>query len=76
MTEDVRDFDTTGMEEQLAHSQHLIDEAKVAAAELAESNPDPYETDAEAKDDEASGFESFEDGRPAKPGAVRAAREG
>ncbi|MET1073932.1 MAG: hypothetical protein ABWY11_14900 [Umezawaea sp.] len=70
MAENAQDFDTTGMEEQLAHSQQLIDEAKVAAAELAESNPDPYET--EAEEDEPSGFESVEDG---EPGAVRAARE-
>lgn len=74
MVEQARDVDTAGMEERLAESQHAIDEAKATAEELAETNPDPYET--EAEDDEPSGFESTEDGgRGEAPGAVRATPE-
>ena len=71
MVEETPEVDTAGMDERLAQSQHLIDEAKETAAELAETNPDPYETDRE--DDPPSGFESGED-TPGNepPGAVRA----
>ncbi len=71
MVEEARDVDTAGMEEQLARSKQLIDEAKVTAAELAETNPDPYKT--EAEHDEASGFETGGDTPESEsPGATRA----
>jgi hypothetical protein len=71
MVEKTPDVDTADMDERLAQSQHLIDEAKETAAELAETNPDPYETDRE--DDAPSGFESEEDAPGNEPpGAVRA----
>lgn len=73
MGEHARDVDTASMDEEVAESQRLIDEAKAAAAELAEANPDPYETAAE--DDEPSGFESSGDGQESPgdepPGAMR-----
>jgi len=71
VVEETPNVDTAEMDERLAESQHLIDEAKETAAELAETNPDPYETDRE--DDAPSGFESGEDTTGDEPpGAVRA----
>ncbi|MBB5802274.1 hypothetical protein F4560_002042 [Saccharothrix ecbatanensis] len=37
----VPEVDTTAQEEQLADTQRKIDEAKVAAADLARTTPDP-----------------------------------
>jgi hypothetical protein len=71
--EHAQDVDTARMDEEVAETQRLIDEAKAAAAELAETNPDPYDT--EAEDDEPSGFESSDGGQESPgdepPGAMR-----
>lgn len=47
MGEHVPDVDTASMEEELDHSQRLIDDAKERAAESAEANPDPYHAEHE-----------------------------
>ncbi|MEO6091133.1 MAG: hypothetical protein ABIQ18_49335 [Umezawaea sp.] len=57
MGEHVPDVDTASMEEELDHSQRLIDDAKERAAELAEATPDPYH--AEDAEHEPDGVEPF-----------------
>jgi hypothetical protein len=53
--EQVPDVDTASMEEELDHSQRLIDDAKERAAELAKATPDPYH--AEDAEHEPNGIE-------------------